>query len=153
MATYLVLEPGGASQEKAEKAVVVRDGFSFLAFFMPFFWFLWHRMWLEALAALALGLILGALGAQPGYAALSLGLSLLLSALIGLEARSLRVAALGRRGWTLWGVVEAGSHNEAEMRYASEAAPPAAPLAVKAPPHAGPAKGSSFDLLDYPRGG
>ena len=48
MASYVVMEPpeGGP-----EQAILVRDGFALLAFIMPFLWFLWHRMWLEALAA------------------------------------------------------------------------------------------------------
>ncbi|MCT7376224.1 DUF2628 domain-containing protein [Chelativorans salis] len=160
MASYLVLEPGGAAQEKAEKAVFVRDGFAALAFLVPFFWFLWHRMWLEALAALVLGLMLGALGTLLGFSLVAPLIGLLLSVLIGLEAQNLRVAALRRRGWSVWGVVEAGNHNEAEMRYAADVAPladrpPAAPPTVPAALSAGTglARGSSFDLLDYPRGG
>ena len=160
MASYVVLEPEAAAA-RDEEAVLVRDSFAFLAFIVPFFWFLWHRMWFEALAALALGLMLGALAAQPGaYGTVGTLLSLLLGILIGLEARALRVAALRRRGWREWGVVEADSREEAEARFAAEAAAPAPRPAAAPPPvrpvppagHARPATDRpSLGLIDYPR--
>ncbi|MDZ5697394.1 DUF2628 domain-containing protein [Chelativorans sp. M5D2P16] len=158
MASYMVLEPGIGPSERTEKAVLIRDGFAVLAFIVPFLWFLFHRMWLEAFAVLALSLSIAALGMQPGFAVLTPILSLLLSFLIGLEAQALRAAALRRRGWVDWGLVEAGNRNEAEARYVAEAAarieraaPPPVPLAPVAgkprPRTATPA----FGLLDYPR--
>ena len=37
MTSYLVLEPQGTAADRAEKAVIVRDGFAFLAFLLPLF--------------------------------------------------------------------------------------------------------------------
>lgn len=160
MASYVVLESEDTSG-RGDEVVFVRDGFSFLAFIVPFFWFLWHRMWFEALAALVLSVTLGALAVQPGaYSAMAPLLSLLLGLLIGLEARALRVAALRRRGWHEWGLVEADSIEEAEARFATEVAsaarrPAAAPPLVRAVPPASrprPAtEGPSLGLIDYPR--
>lgn len=153
MASYLVLEPAGTDRERVEKAIILRDGFAFLAFLAPFLWFLWHRMWLEALAVLALGLALAALSAQPAYSGLGLVLSLLLSALIGLEAQALRAAALRRRGFHDWGVVEGANRAEAEMRYLAETAREDGPAPARSAPAAPPRPGaSSFDLLDVSRG-
>jgi hypothetical protein len=47
-------------------------------------------------------------------------LSLLVSLYVGLEGQGLRIAALRRRGWHEWGVVEAGWLGDADMRYALE---------------------------------
>src|SRR5690606_16622628 len=86
MASYIVLEPAEAGTEKAEAAVLIRDGFSVLALILPLIWFLWHRMWLEAVAFLAIGLAVGGLGALIDSTYLSTALSLLLALLVGLEA-------------------------------------------------------------------
>ncbi|MCC5779904.1 DUF2628 domain-containing protein [Nitratireductor sp. B36] len=114
MASYVVMEPpeGGP-----EQAILVRDGFALLAFIMPFLWFLWHRMWLEALAALAAALLIGATGTFEGWSAPATVASLCLSLFLALEARNLRVAMLSRRGWREWGVVDAANRDEAETRY------------------------------------
>ena len=55
MASYVVMEPPGASRnDAAAGAVLVRDGFSFLAFLLPPLWLLWHRLWIEAALVFAL---------------------------------------------------------------------------------------------------
>jgi hypothetical protein len=121
MAIYVVLEPDAESLSEArEKAVLVRDGFSFNAFLLPVAWLLLHRLWMEALAALALTVAAGALATQlGGHSFLGWSLSLLTQIYFGLEAQNLRSAALRRRGWNLWGPVEAGNKREAELRYAA----------------------------------
>lgn len=157
MASYVVMEPAASdSRDIAARAVAVRDGFAFLAFLVPFLWFLWHRMWLEAAAALAVAFALAALGALPGTGILVPALSLLVSLFFGLEAQALRIACLARRGWHMWGVVEADNRDDAETRYLAEtvmdtpAPAPAAPMkrssADVRPRSAGPALG----LLGYP---
>ncbi|UUP17595.1 DUF2628 domain-containing protein [Nitratireductor thuwali] len=165
MASYLVVEPETETGDAAEKAVVLRDGFSFFAFLAPVIWFLVHRMWWEALAALALALALAALGTVAGYSAAAFIVSLCVSFLIGMEAQSWRVASLQRRGWHVWGVVEANSKDEAEIRYAAEsasgpqyvrtsqrpaAAPPPVPWGSAGNPVA-QRRHSTFGLIDYPR--
>ncbi|MGE0716003.1 MAG: DUF2628 domain-containing protein [Alphaproteobacteria bacterium] len=39
--------------------VAVREGFAWLALFVPFLWALWHRMWIWGLAMIAVDLALG----------------------------------------------------------------------------------------------
>lgn len=123
MAIYVVMEPDQPELSRAqEKAFLIRDGFSFWAFVLPVIWLLAHRLWIEALAALALMLAAGALATQLGsHPMMGAALSLLTQITFGLEAANLRVAALRRRGWHLWGPVEAANRGEAELRYAAQA--------------------------------
>jgi len=156
MASYLVLEPPEAASDGAEKAALIRDGFSLPAFILPLIWFLWHRMWIEALTVLVFGVALALLDARLGGALPVSILSILFSFLIGLEAAALRAAALERRGWRPWGVIEARRREEAELRYASEAGRPepargAAPTAMPRPFQPPKAVGPAVGLLDYPR--
>lgn len=114
MASYVVMEP---PVRGSDDAVVVRDGFYFLAFIVPLPWLLAHRLWIEALAVLAVTLSVATAGsyvlAGPAGSIAALALNLF----IGLEASSLRLAALRRRGWRDWGVVEAENRDDAEIRY------------------------------------
>ncbi|KFB08496.1 DUF2628 domain-containing protein [Nitratireductor basaltis] len=160
MASYLVLEPDAPASQRGEEAIVLRDGFSLAAFLLTIFWFLWHRMWLEALAALVVALAATALGTFTGLPILGTLFSLLVSLLIGLEARNLRVLNLRRRGWRLVSVVDAANASEAELRYVaqkseSEHAPPAVfrPAGTVAGYRAPEAGSAAFGLLDYPRKG
>ncbi|WP_312794712.1 DUF2628 domain-containing protein [Tianweitania sp.] len=123
MAVFVVLEPDVSDLPQAQdRAVLVRDGFSFWAFLLPVIWLLFHRLWIEALAALALMVAAGALATQfGGHPLLGLSLSLLTQLYFGLEARNLKVNAMRRRGWRVWGPVEALNHQEAELRYAASA--------------------------------
>ncbi|RWM89895.1 MAG: DUF2628 domain-containing protein [Mesorhizobium sp.] len=120
MAVYVVMEPPGRG-EKPDTTAFVRDGFSWLGFLVPPLWLLWHRLWIEAalafvamalLSMLAEGLSLGLAGPL---------LSLLVSLYVGLEGQALRIAALRRRGWHEWGVVEADRLDDADTRYVLEA--------------------------------
>lgn len=112
MAAYVAMEPADGD---GEGTVFVRDGFTFFAFLVPVLWFLRHRMWIEALLALALTLALGSLDALGGMGGPLI--SLLASLLIGLEAPSLRLWSLRRRGWRERGVVEAQGLADAETRF------------------------------------
>jgi len=159
MAIYVVMEPPlGNAAAASERAVLVRDGFSLIAFLVPPLWLLWHRLWIEAALAFAAALLLTALGEAAGFGLTSSLLSLLVSIYVGLEGPALRLAALRRRGWRAWGAVEARDRRDAEIRYLSEvdlpgredavppfADQPAKPVAVT-PARKGPALG----LLDYP---
>ncbi|CCV03820.1 conserved hypothetical protein [Mesorhizobium metallidurans STM 2683] len=118
MAIYVVMEP--PSGEKAD-TTFVRDGFSWLGFLVPPLWLAWHRLWIEAALAFVAMAALSMLAEK-----LSLGLpgsllSLLVSLYVGLEGAALRIAALRRRGWHEWGVVEADRLDDADTRYALEA--------------------------------
>ncbi len=157
MAAFVVLEPPTRSASAAsERAVLVRDGFSLLAFLVAPLWLLWHRLWVETLLYFAVALALAALGKLAGHEMAGSLLSLLVSIYFGLEGAALRIAALRRRGWREWGVVEANSVRDAEMRYLGEVGSAigevAAPLAEtppRAPARPGPT-GPALGLLNYP---
>ena len=150
MASYVVMEPPA----REDDAVLVRDGFHLLAFLAPFLWFLFHRLWIEALVVLALALALGVAGSLTGISAAP-ALSLLVSVYVGLEGAALRVAALRRRGWREWGVVEADNPADAEVRYLAEEyadAPsePPAPRPLGIPRQQPAGSGPALGLFSYP---
>lgn len=134
MASYVVMTAPGRTGPDGPDAAFVRDGFAFLAFLVPWLWLLWHRLWVEALVAVAIALGLSLLGTLSGYAVAGSLLSLLVSIYVGLEGAALRIAALRRRGWAEWGVVEADTAEDAETKFVFEmddlpAAEPASPAA------------------------
>jgi uncharacterized protein DUF2628 len=119
MASWMVMEPAGNGHAaNAIDAAFVRDGFSFLAFLLPPLWLLWHRLWIEAALAIAALVLAAALHEVTGFALAAPLLWLLVSLFVGLEGNGLRIAALRRRGWQEWGVVEAGSLDDADAHYA-----------------------------------
>jgi hypothetical protein len=123
MAAYVVMEPPGRG-EKADSTVLVHDGFTWLGLLVPPLWFAWHRLWIEAGIAFV---VMGALSMLAQYLGLGLAgslLSLLVSLYVGLEGQGLRIAALRRRGWREWGVVEAATLDDADIRQALEAEAP-----------------------------
>lgn len=124
MASYVVMEPPADRAPRDER--IVRDGFHWLGFLLPFFWLIWHRLWIEAAVVVAIVLCLSLLTAQEGWAVAATALSLAVSFFVGLEGAALRLAALRRRGWREWGVVEAESVADAETRYLAEKTAPAA---------------------------
>ncbi|TIS89433.1 DUF2628 domain-containing protein [Mesorhizobium sp.] len=120
MAIYVVMEPPGRT-EKPDATTFVRDGFSWLGFLVPPLWLLWHRLWIEAALAFVAMAVLSLLGERLGLALAGSLLSLLVSLYVGLEGQGMRIAALRRRGWHEWGVVEADRLDGADIRYALEA--------------------------------
>ncbi|MER8407124.1 DUF2628 domain-containing protein [Mesorhizobium sp. M1307] len=119
MAIYVVMEPPGHSE--SVDTTFIRDGFAWLGFLVPPLWLAWHRLWVEAaLAFVAMGL-LSMLGERLDLETAGSLLSLLVMLFVGLEGQGLRIAALRRRGWHEWGVVEADTLDDADVRYALEA--------------------------------
>lgn len=155
MAIHVVMEPPAkAGTSASESAVFVRDGFHFFGFIAPLLWLLWHRLWLEAAMTFAATLALAAASEWAGLTFAAPLLPLLISLYVGLEGGALRIAALRRAGWRQWGVVEADSIEDAEMRYlfAAEADDEPTPAAVAispATPRPQPA-GGALGLLHYP---
>lgn len=117
MASYIVMTAPSRAGPEGPETEYVRDGFAILAFIVPWLWLLWHRLWIEALFAIAAALGLAALGNVAGYGVAGPLLSVLVSIYVGLEGASLRLAALRRRGWREWGVVEADSVDDAEIHF------------------------------------
>jgi len=120
MTTYTLHLPRDArpgDPAALEEAELVKDAFSWGAFFFTFLWFFVHRLWLSGLAVLGLvfafGALLEVLNLHPAAATLAM---LLLQALIGLEANSLRRWTLARRGLGLVDVVAGADQDEAEAK-------------------------------------
>jgi hypothetical protein len=97
---------------------LVKEGFSWPAFFFSFLWALWSRLWLVAAGLLALEVTIGAVlslldGDFWTQAALSLGVALL----IGVFANDLKRSTLFRRGFLEAAVVTGNSIDDAERRF------------------------------------
>lgn len=137
-ATYTLHLPEDAEPgrpEALDRAVLVRDGFSWGAFLVPALWFARHRHWLLALGVIvvvvALAAVLRLLGARWGTV---IAAELLLHALLGWEGTSLRRWSYARRGRPAMDVVYAANEAEAEAKsFARWLAPPALPT-PKPPP-------------------
>lgn len=120
MTTYTLHLPRDArpgDPSALEEAELVRDTFSWGAFFFTFLWFFFHRLWLAGLGVLVLvlafGTLMQVLNVHPTAGTVA---GLLLQALIGLEANSLRRWTLSRRGFKLADVVTAADKDEAEAK-------------------------------------
>lgn len=98
--------------------VLVRDGFSWGAFFFSFLWALWHRLWLFALVIVAVSVGVALLDEVIHFDPITEGaLGLALALLIGFEANDARRRALARRGFDNAGLVFARGLGEAERRF------------------------------------
>ena len=98
--------------------VLVKEGFSWPAFFFSFAWALWCRFWLVALGIflieVAVNAALAALGADPAsQAAISLGLA----AAIGLVGNDLKRWSLWRRGYIESDIITGEGGDAAERRF------------------------------------
>jgi Protein of unknown function (DUF2628) len=123
MASWIVMEPvGNGRAGSSANAAFIRDGFSWPGFLLPPLWLLWHRLWIEAALAIAAAVLAAGLQWLTGLATTAPLLWLLVAVFVGLEGNALRVAALSRRGWHSWGVVEAGNLDDADTHYAAETA-------------------------------
>ncbi|WP_243369090.1 DUF2628 domain-containing protein [Microvirga solisilvae] len=120
MTTYTLHLPRDArpgDPAALEDAELVKDAFSWGAFFFTFLWFFVHRLWLAGLGVLVLVLAFGALmQALDVHEAAGAVAGLLLQTLIGLEANSLRRWTLARHGLALADVVTGADRDEAEAK-------------------------------------
>ena len=144
MTFYMALTPPDAlapagldAFEPLEKAVILKDGFSFPAFLLTGVWLLYKRLWwpfaLFAAIWLAVAWGLPKLGLPQQAIAL---VQLVIGLFLGHEGHAMLERKLVRKGWTLEGVVEARDMDAAERRFfelalkdsplpfRSEAAPP-----------------------------
>ncbi len=145
MTIHTVHIPPGAvtSDEVAERAVFVKEGFAFFGFAFTGLWLLAQRLWLHALGYFLVFLLTIALfwwlGLPRGAFA---GVTFLFSLLIGIEGNEWIRRRYARLGWTHAGTVSAPSLEECEQRFFKDwiagdraprpSAPPSAPSA--APP-------------------
>jgi hypothetical protein len=120
MTIYTVhLPPDATTPETvAEKAVFVKDGFSKSGFVFGGFWLLGQRLWLHALAFLAIfGLTIGAFYAFGLPRIVFGGVTALLALLVGLEGHEWMRRRYLRLGWTHAGTVSGPSLDECERRF------------------------------------
>ena len=107
MASFVVMEPPRSSgAEPGVEAVFVRDGFSVLALVAPVIWLLWHRLWLEAMLALAAAVAIATASAYAGLGPVAPAISLLVSLFVAFEGQAMRVARMRRLGWAEAAVIE-----------------------------------------------
>lgn len=119
MARFTIHVAGDAPNRDAafERAVLVRDGWSWGAFLFGPFWLMAHRHWLTGFFALiGLVLIAATIVALPVPAGAMAALWLLVAWLFGLEGSSLRRFALRRGGYDEAGVVVGTAGEALEQR-------------------------------------
>jgi hypothetical protein len=120
MAVYTVHEPPRRNDDAlahTERFRFVRDGFSWPAFLFAPLWMLRYRLWLALIVYLLVVFALGAATRALGGGDWLLGISLLVSLLVGFEASTLRRYGLARRGWKTLGVVVGDDLEAAERRF------------------------------------
>lgn len=98
--------------------VLVKEGFSWPAFFLSILWALWHRLWLAAALIIAANIVLGLgihfLRPDPlTQAVVALGVA----AIIGYLANDFRQEKLARSGFAVDGVVSGFNREHALRRY------------------------------------
>lgn len=133
MARFTIHVPGDAPRRETglERAVFVRDGWSWGAFLFGPFWLMAHRHWLTGFFALiALALVLAGIATLPVVAGAKAAVWLLVGWLFGIEGSSLRRFALRRGGYDEAGVIVGSAGEALEQRAfaglgTGEAAPPA----------------------------
>jgi hypothetical protein len=120
MTTYTLHLPRDArpgDPTALDESELVKDAFSWGAFFFTFLWFFVHRLWLAGIGVLVLvfafGGLLAVLDVHPLAASVA---QLLLQALIGLEANSLRRWTLARHGRPTVDAVTGNDRDEAEAK-------------------------------------
>ena len=127
MKVYTVLSPspaGSADPADPRSVVVVKEGFSWPAFYLPVLWPLYQRLWLVLIVYLAVMAGLAAAGELaggplPGLAAVAAHV------FFALEANEFRRRRYERRGYRLAGITKGDTLVEAEIGYfAGRDAPP-----------------------------
>ena len=121
MRDFTVHEPpamASTREERAEKLVFVKDGFSWGAFFFGPFYFAARGEWLGAiayvLASIAVHFLFLAFDASADSAAFGY---FVLNFIAGFEANELRRYALARAGWREFGATSGRDRDECERRF------------------------------------
>ncbi len=117
---YTVHLPTSSLREVVRDAVphLVKEGFSWPAFFLGVIWALWHRLWIEAAALIALFLAAGVIldSLEPGES-IQLAVMIAIAVLIGASGNNWRRESLRRRGFVDAGVVAGPDTENALCRY------------------------------------
>lgn len=123
-----------------ERAVLIREGFSWAALIFGPLWLLWHRLWLALvvwLAALTALAAWNAYGLPAPYAVAAL--LAIMHLVLGLEAAPLRGAGFRRRRYQTVGVVHGRRRFDAERAFFLSIKAPKSP-SVEGPSPVGPAR-------------
>lgn len=125
MKTYTVHYPpesGVSMTGLARDAILVKDGFSWPAFLVPFIWLIYNRMWIVlaiyVAAEIALAAIAAGLSLPEG---LTMVASLALSFIIGFQGNDFHRWSLERRRFKQHAVVAGASLPDAEHRFFANA--------------------------------
>ncbi|MCD6035026.1 MAG: hypothetical protein K0R63_767 [Rickettsiales bacterium] len=101
-----------------DSALFVRDGFSWMAAVLHFFWLGYHRIWKVAGIIFLLFMLLGILEAKDLISpALSYAIQVSLFLFIGFSATDWYVSALEDRGYVLTDIIAAHDELEASQRF------------------------------------
>ncbi len=119
MKTFTVHHPSDTPAgvlEAPEKAVFLKEGAAWVALFVPFFWALFHRMWIVAVLILAAAMTFGTIAQWLHLSAfVTFTISSLINFLIALEGNELRRWTLERKGHVLIGIVSANNLADCEQ--------------------------------------
>ena len=121
MQTYTVYEPRPAPDDLDERAaslVFVKEGFSFLAFFIPLIWLLLNKLWVHAVLYFGVMVALSALAKAAGVSEDVLSIAFLaLNLIVGFEARDMLRHDIETRGYVLRDIVSGKSLEECEHQF------------------------------------
>jgi hypothetical protein len=112
---YSVHAPPDAPSDP-ERLILVKDGFSWPAFFLPALWILWHRLWLTLVGYVIFVLVVAWAGRLAGDDA-AVTLAIVGAILFGLEANNFRRWSLEARGFMEVGGTFGRDLEEAEIRF------------------------------------
>jgi hypothetical protein len=120
MTIYTVHLPPDAHEadEVAERAVFLKEGFAFFGFAFTGLWLLAQRLWWQALLYFVAFALISTLFWQFGLPrGAFVGVSFLMSLLIGIEGNEWIRGRFRRRGWIHAGTVSGPSLEECERRF------------------------------------
>ena len=110
MTTYAIYAK--PNDRNAEGAIFVPDAFSWGGFVFTGFWALWNRMWIVGAIVISVAMLGSVL--PP---ALQFLLNIAISILMGLHANDLLGWSLTRRGYSVIGLSNGSTLEEAELRF------------------------------------
>jgi hypothetical protein len=108
----------GKKSDPDRDLILIKEGFSWPAFFLSGLWALWHRMWLWAFIIIATNVALSLTLLRFGIDAMSQSIiSFGLAVIIGMIANDLRRRSLSYKEFREFGVVSAEDVSAAEGRF------------------------------------
>ena len=111
-------EAGASLTGLADEAVLVKEGFSWPAFFVPLFWLIYKRMWIVLAVYIAIQIVLTSLAALIGLPDGPVFVcSFALSVIIGFEGNNLLRWTLERNRFRQQAIVAGKDLAEAEQRF------------------------------------